>query len=444
MAGINATARAADAGHRVALIERSRIGGTCPTKGCIPSKALIRSAEIAHEARRASEFGIHVGNVEVDFPAVMERVRSIIDRGSNGARGYLESLASVDLIDGEARLTGPTSVMVAGRELSAPKILLATGAEPSVPPIPGLDRVPYMTSDDVLLLTDLPERILVVGGGPIALELGQALSRLGATVTILEVQPRLMPSEEPEIVELLTGYLRDEGIEVLTGVAIKEVRSGPSLAIEHNGTERTVEADALVVATGRRPAVTALGLEDVGVQFARGGVQVDDHLQTSHSSIFAAGDVVGLPFGAFTPVARRMGVSAAENALGLSPHAVDPDVGPRAIFTDPEYAMVGMTEAEARAAGHPVLVGTATPTGGKGRAWGEERGLVKVIIDAETRRILGARILAYHAADLIHPIAIAMNAPDGTLAPILATMHVHPTLGEVVLSAAQRADQATL
>ncbi|MEW6581339.1 MAG: FAD-dependent oxidoreductase [Actinomycetota bacterium] len=439
MAGINATIRAAEAGRRVALVERAMVGGTCPTRGCIPTKAMVRSAEIAHEARRAGEFGIRVTGVEVDFAAVIDRVRGIIDKGSRGARGYLESLDAVELIDGEARLTGPESVRVDGREISAARIVVATGAEPSIPPIPGLADVPHLTSDDVLRLTDLPRRIVVIGGGPIALELGQALSRLGAAVTLVEVLPRLLPAEEPEIVDMLAGYLREEGIEVLTGATVRAARPGPALLVEHGGRERLIEADALLVATGRRPATAALGLAEAGVELDRAGIRVDERLRTTRGSVFAAGDVVGLPYGAFTHVARRMGVAVAENALDLAPQAVEPDLGPRAVFTDPELAMIGMTEAEARAAGHDVAVGTATPSGGKARAWGEERGMVKVVIDARTRRILGARILAYHGADLVHPVAVAMSAPGGAVDPLLATMHVHPTLGEVVLAAAQRA-----
>ncbi len=440
MAGINAVGRAVGDGRRIALIERGKFGGTCPTRGCIPSKALIRSAEIAHEARRAAEFGIRVGSVEVDFAAVMTRVRAIIDKGSNGARKYVESLDGVEIVDGEATFIGTNAVTVDGRELSAPTIVIATGADPTVPPIPGLDTVPYWTSDDLLLrVTELPKHLAMIGAGPIALELGQAMARLGAQVTIVEVAPRMLPDAEPEISDMLRGYLTDEGIEILTGVEIVQVQSGPQIAIRHEGVDRTITADALLIATGRGPALDALALDHTGVDANRKGIAVDEHLQTTQPGVYAAGDVVGLPYGAFTPVARRMGVSVAENALGINPHDVDTDVGPTAIFTDPELTSVGLTEAAAREAGHDVAVGAATFTGGKARAWGEERGMTKVIVDRSTRRLLGAHILAYHGADLIHTLAVAMNAPGGSIDPILTTMHIHPTLGEVVLSAVQRA-----
>ena len=442
MAGINAVGRAAGDGRRIAVVERGLFGGTCPTRGCIPSKALIRSAEIAHQARRAPAFGVRVGSVDVDFAAVMARVRDIVNRGSSSARTYVGSLEGVEILDGEATFTGPNAVTVDRRELSAPRIVVATGAAPTVPPIPGLDAVPYWTSDHLLRATQLPRRLVVIGGGPIALELGQAMSRLGSSVTIVEVLPRLLPSAEPELAAMLHGYLEDESIEILTGAEVIEVSRGPSLAIRHGGRERTLDADAILVATGRAPAVDALALEHTAIRAGRSGVEVNSRLETAEPGVFAAGDVVGLPYGAFTPVARRMGVSVAENALDLHPHDVDTDTGPTAIFTDPELSSVGLTEAAAREAGHDVTTGTSTYSGGKARAWGEERGMAKVVIERGTRRILGAHVLAYHGADLIHPVAVAMSAPGGTVDPLLATMHIHPTLSEPVQAAARQAAES--
>jgi pyruvate/2-oxoglutarate dehydrogenase complex dihydrolipoamide dehydrogenase (E3) component len=443
MAGINAALVAQEAGAMVAVVERGRVGGTCPTRGCIPTKALIRSAEVAHEIARAAEFGIRVGDVEVDFAAVMERVRGIIERGSNATRSYLESLEGLELVLGEARLDGPAAVRVDGRRLEAKRILIATGAEPRRPPIPGLASVPHLTSDDVLELRELPRTLTVIGGGPIALELGQALSRLGSAVTLVEVQPRLLPGEEPELVEALTGMLEEEGLRIIAGAAIDRAERAPDgrprLVGRHDGAELTLDADALLVATGRGPAVEALGLGEAGVAGGRGGIEVDARLRTSQPTVWAAGDVLGPPYGAFTHVARRLGAEVARNALGIDPHDVDPDVGPRAIFTDPELVTVGLTEAAAREAGHGVRVGTATFSGGKARAWGEERGLVKVVAEEGTGRLLGAHVLAYHGADLIHPVVVAMHAGDGTGAPILSAAHVHPTLGEKVKEAVEKA-----
>lgn len=442
MAGMNAAGRAAATGARVAVLERGRVGGTCPTRGCIPTKALIRSAEIAKEIARAEEFGIRVGDVYVDFAAVMERVELIIDRGSRGAQGYLESLEGVDLVLGEASLEDATSVRVGDRVLGAPRIILATGAEPSIPPIEGLEEAGYLTSDSLLRLRALPRRLLVIGGGPIALELGQALQRLGAQVTIVEVLPRLLPSAEPELAEALEGYLADDGMTVLVNTQIERVERSPSgasrMLVTRDGVERWLEGDELLVATGRRPATGRLDLERAGIDHTGRGIAVDARLRTNQISVWAAGDVLGLPYGAFTHVARRQGVSVAENAFDLQAHDVNPDVGPTAIFTDPELVSVGMTEESAEAAGYDVRIGTSSFSGGKARAWGEERGMVKVITDAATRRILGAHVLAYHGADLIHPILVAMQTGDGTGEPIRRAYHVHPTFGEVVKSAVEQ------
>ncbi len=442
MAGINAAGKAVAAGRTVAVVERDRVGGTCPIRGCIPTKALVRSAELAHEVGRAEEFGLRVPSYEVDFAAVMDRVRGIIDRGSSGAQRYLESLEGLSLYFGEASMEAADAVRVNGDVLRAPRVLIAAGAEAQKVPIPGLEEASYLTSDDVLQMSELPPRIVVIGGGPVGLELGQSLSRLGSEVAIVEILESILPDGEPELSEMLAGYLREEGIDLITGVSITGVSASGGLrqvTIEDAGAERVLEAEAVVLGVGRGPALDRLGLDAAGVERTRSGIAVDSRLQTSQPGVYAAGDVLGAPYGAFTHVARRLGVEMTENALGLDPQDVDPDWGPRAIFTDPEIAVVGMTEEEARAAGHEVSVGHATPSGGKARAWGEERGTVKVVLETRTRRILGAHLLLYHGADLLHPIVVAMHAPGGTADPIVAAPHIHPTLGEVVKAAVERA-----
>ncbi len=437
MAGLNTAMRAAEAGKSVAVVERDRVGGSCPIRGCIPSKAIVRSAEIAHEARRASEFGVHVGEVRVDFAAVMERVQAIIDKGAVATRAWLESLEGAELVEGEGRFVDATTVAVGDRRLSAPRIVITTGAVPSVPPIPGLEQTPYMTSNELLELRELPQRLLVIGAGPIALELGQALGRLGSTVTIVEVMPTLLPGAEPELVTVLADQLASEGVEILLGSTIDRVApagAGVRMTITRDGQTSELEADAVLVATGRTPDVEGLNLEAAGVDGDRRGIQVDPRLATTADGVFAAGDVLGRPFGAFTHVARRLGLEVTDNIFGWDVHDVDPDVGPTAIFTDPEIAAIGLTERAARDAGHDVVVGTGAFRGGKARAWGEERGLVKVILSTDGR-ILGAHIAAYHAADLLHPIVVAMQSGDQARQVMRASQHIHPTLGEVVKSA---------
>jgi pyruvate/2-oxoglutarate dehydrogenase complex dihydrolipoamide dehydrogenase (E3) component len=439
MAGINAAGRAAEAGASVAVIERGRVGGTCPTRGCIPSKALIRSAEVAHEIRTAAEYGLHVdpGALRVDMAAVTDRVQRIVDRGSAGATAYLESLESVRLVRGEARFEEPGVVAVGAERLRARRVLVAAGAEPVTLPVPGLEATPHLTSDDVLVMRSLPGRLLVIGAGPVGLELGQALSRLGARVTIVEAAPTLLPDADPEVGEELARLLDAEGIELIADARVERALTGPGglprLTITVDGVTRELEGDALLLGAGRGPAVEALRLEAAGVEGGPAGIPVDARLETSQEGHYAAGDVLGAPFGAYTHVARRLGREAAENALGLDPHDVDPDHGPRAIFTDPEFATIGLTEREARRSGRDVGVGLSRFSGGKARAWGQERGLVKVVADRATREILGGHVLAYHAADLVHPIVVAMGA--GGADPLVGAFHIHPTLGETVQGA---------
>lgn len=440
MAGMNAAATAVAAEASVVVIERDRVGGTCPIRGCIPSKALIRSAEIVHEVRTAAEYGVRVDGVRVDMGAVTDRVQAIIDRGANGARSYLESLPGLRLVIGEARFEEPGVVVVDGERIRAPRVLVATGAEPAAPPIPGLADTPYLTSTDALAIRTLPERLLVIGAGPIGLELGQALGRLGSRVTLVEAAPRPVPGAEPELVDALLEMLRDEGLAIMTGARIERVEphgAGVRMHVTHEGSTTTIDGDALLLGAGRGPALDALAPDVAGVETSRTGIPVDARLQTSAPGHFAAGDVLGPPYGAFTHTARRLGVVAAGNALGVDPHDADPEVGPRAIFTDPELVSVGVSAEAARAAGHDVGVHTSRFSGGKARAWGQERGMATAIVDRAARRILGVHVLAYHASDLIHPVVVAMQADD--VDALLDAYHVHPTLGETVQGAVRAA-----
>ena len=441
MAGMNAAARASEAEASVAVVERDRVGGTCPIRGCIPSKALIRSAEVAHEVRGAAEYGVRVDGFSVDVGAVIGRVQAIVDKGASGARSWLESLPGVRLHMGEARFEEPGVVTVDGTRLRAPRVVIATGASPRPLPIPGLAEAGYLTSDDVLTLRELPQRLLVIGAGPVGLELGQALSRLGSRVTMVEVADRLLPAGEPEVGEALAELLAGEGIELLLGAEIARVGTrpggGPRLVAQHEGRTRELDGDAILLGAGRGPEVEPLRLPAAGVEGGPKGIPVDARLRTSQAGHFAAGDVLGPPFGAFTPTARRLGREAVNNALDIDPHDVSRDDGPRAVFTDPEAVTIGLTEAQARDAGHDVGVATSGFSGGKARAWGQERGVVKAVVNRASRRILGAHVLAYHAADLIHPVAVAMQA--GGADPLLDAIHIHPTLGEPVQRAVRSA-----
>jgi pyruvate/2-oxoglutarate dehydrogenase complex dihydrolipoamide dehydrogenase (E3) component len=440
MAGINAAARAVEAEASVAVIERDRVGGTCPIRGCIPSKALIRSAEIAHEARHAAAYGVHVDGVRVDMGAVIDRVQAIVDRGANGAREYLQSLPGLRLVMGEAAFEEPGVVVVDGERIRAPRVVVATGNRPAPPPIPGLAETPYLTSTDVLVMRELPERLVVIGAGPVGLELGQALARLGARVTLIEAAPRLLAAADPELGDELAGLLREEGIEILLDATVERTArrgEGVRVTVTADGATRELDADALLVGAGWWSDVEALHLDRAGVEGGPKGVPVDARLQTSRGGHFAAGDVLGPPFGAYTHTARALGRAAASNALDQGAHDVGPDHGPAAIFTDPEFVSVGLTETAAREKGLDIGVGTSRFSGGKARAWGQERGLAKAVVDRATHRILGVQVLAYHGADLIHPVVVAIQA--GSAEPLVNAFHIHPTLGEPVQGAVRSA-----
>jgi pyruvate/2-oxoglutarate dehydrogenase complex dihydrolipoamide dehydrogenase (E3) component len=275
---------------------------------------------------------------------------------------------------GEARFEGPGVVAVDGERLRAPRVVIATGAAPRPLPLPGLEEAGYLTSDDVLTLRELPERLLVIGAGPVGLELGQALGRLGSRVTMVEVADRLLAGGEPEVGEALAELLAGEGIELLLGAEVARVETrpdgGPRLAVEHDGRALALDGDAILLGAGRGPLVGPLRLEAAGVGGGPKGIPVDARLRTTQDGHYAAGDVLGPPFGAFTPTARRLGREAVDNALDLDPHDVSRDDGPTAIFTDPEAVTIGLTEAQAREAGHDVGVATSGFSGGKARAWG--------------------------------------------------------------------------
>jgi pyruvate/2-oxoglutarate dehydrogenase complex dihydrolipoamide dehydrogenase (E3) component len=374
MAGLDAMDRAVAAGRTVAVIARDRDGGTGPIRGGgIPSTALIRNAEVARESRRAAAFGIRVGGVEVDLAAVTERVRGIIDTGATETRRWVESLATVELIAGEASFVSPTEVRVGERTVRAPRIVIATGAAPSMPPAgarcdpapderrcPSAHRAPHAAG------RHRPR--------PIALELGQALARLGAPVTTMEVQPRLLPSENPEIVHALREFLAGEGLGIHTGTRMARTAAlgcgGVRVVVTERDASRAIDADAPLVATGRAPIVAPLDLAAAGLEDSAHGIRADGCLETSHAGIDAVGDVSGGPWGQFTRVARGLGVEVVEQALGLGRHDVRTDIGPDAVLTDPELASIGLTEQAARKAGHTVPAGFVGFAGGTARTWG--------------------------------------------------------------------------
>lgn len=419
---------------RVALIERHRMGGDCLNTGCVPSKALIRSARLLAEARNSRKFGIERLDATFDFTQVMERVRSVIAKVEPHDSVERYTGLGVDVIQGDATLVSPWEVEVDGRRLSARSLIIASGARPLVPELPGLDQVAYLTSDTVWNLREVPQRLVVLGGGPIGCELAQCFARFGSQVALVEMAPRLLPREDPDAARELTDRFASEGITVATAhkaVRVEPMANGGRLVCNAGGEERAYEFDQVLVCLGRKANVEGFGLSELGVRLTpRGTIEADGLLRTNLPNIHVCGDVTG-PF-QFTHVAAHQAWFASVNAL-LAPFwsfEVDYRVIPWATFTDPEVARVGLSEDEARTQGIAVEV-TRFDLSELDRAIADstDHGFVKVLTAPGGDRILGALIVGDHAADLLAEFVLAMKHRIG-LNKLLGTIHTYPTMSE--------------
>ena len=433
-AGLVSSYIAAAVKAKVVLIEKHKMGGDCLNTGCVPSKALIRSAKMLAYGRRAAEFGLNQSETAFDFAAVMERVQRVIKQVEPHDSIARYTGLGVECLIGEARITSPYTVEVNGRVLTTRSIIIATGASPFVPPIPGLKEAGYLTTDTLWELRDKPERLVVLGGGPIGSEMTQAFARLGCQVTQVEMAPRLMIREDSEVSALIRERFEAEGVRVLTDHAAKQVviENGEKiLQCEHQGAQVCIPFDQIIVAVGRKPNVKGFGLEELGVRLSeRGTVEADPFLRTSIPTILCAGDVAG-PY-QFTHTAGHQAWYAAVNALFSSFKAfkVDYRVIPWCTFTDPEVARVGLSEEEARQQQVPFEV-TRYPLEDLDRAIAdsEAHGWVKILTIPGKDRILGVTIVGPHAGDLLAEYVLAMKHGIG-LNQILGTIHIYPTLAE--------------
>ncbi len=450
-AGLIAAYIAATVRARVTLVEQGSMGGDCLNTGCVPSKTLIRSAAVAHTMRQADRFGLTAVTPEVDFPAVMARVRQAV--ATISPKDSMERYRSlgVECVAGRAELRDPHHVAVGDRMLSTRSIVLAAGARPLLPPIPGLADVAPLTSDDVWQLASLPRRLLVLGAGPIGCELAQAFARLGSNVTLMDMAPRLLPREDPDVSEHLARVLTAEGIDIRTGHRAQAVRSAATdpgagvLSAEFDGAPVDFAFDRILVAVGRQPNSENLGLEALGIETGPGGaVAVDKYLRTTCPNVFACGDLAG-PY-QFTHMAAHQAWYASVNALfgRFRRFAVNYDVVPWATFTDPEVGRVGLSETDARESGIPVEVtryalddlDRAVADGDVGGGVPEgSAGWVKVLTAPGRDRILGATIVGPHAGELIGEFVLAMTHGVG-LKGLMSTIHIYPTRMEAAKLAA--------
>jgi pyruvate/2-oxoglutarate dehydrogenase complex dihydrolipoamide dehydrogenase (E3) component/uncharacterized membrane protein YdjX (TVP38/TMEM64 family) len=433
-AGLVTSYIAAAVKAKVTLIEKHRMGGDCLNTGCVPSKALIRSAKFLSQMRRAREFGMKSASADFDFAAVMERVSRVVDTVAPHDSVERYTSLGVECLLGEAKITSPYSVAVNGRTLTTRNIVIAAGARPLVPPIPGIEDVGYLTSDTVWGLRKLPARLVVLGGGPIGCELAQCFARFGSRVTQLEMLPRILIREDPEVSAMVTRALLADGVDVRAGhQAIRFlVEEGRKILVcEHDGAEIRIEFDALLCAVGRIANTSGYGLEELGVPLTKAGtIQTDGYLRTLYPNIFACGDVAG-PY-QFTHTAAHQAWYAAVNALfgSLKKFKADYSVIPWATFTEPEVARVGINETEATAQGIAFEV-SRYDIDDLDRAItdGEARGFVKVLTVPGKDRILGVTMVGEHAGDLIAEFVSAMRHGIG-LNKVLGTIHIYPTLAE--------------
>ena len=438
--GYVAAIRCAQLGLRTAVVEREDLGGVCLNRGCIPSKAMLRSAEVLGLLRSADDFGLRAENVAVDYAAVVQRRDREVAQLLRGVTNLLAGNGVV-VIRGEARLRDGASVEVAstdGEEVVGYRhLIVATGSRAARPPIAGVDLPGVIDSDGALRLEAPPRRVAVIGGGAVGVEWAEIWRAFGSEVTVLEMLPQLVPTEDPEVARELTRAFGKKGIACRVGASVREIRSaadGLEVLATVNGTDEAFRADTVLVATGRRPNVEGLGLERAGVRVEAHGVAVDGHMRTSAANVFAVGDVTGRSL--LAHVASHQGIIAAETIAGRAWHTFDDRIVPAAIFTHPEIASVGLREVDAAAHGVPVRVGRFPfAASGRAHASGETTGFVKIIAAAESGEVLGAHIVGQSAGDLIAEAALAMRL-HATLDDIAATIHVHPTFSEAMLEAA--------
>lgn len=419
--GYELAAEAAREGLSVTLIERDLPGGTCLNRGCIPTKALCRAAEVAVTVADAAEYGVDVSSFTLDYARAAARRDEVVAQLREGVESLL---SGVNFVKGEARFENASTVAVGDELFTAPRIVIATGSAPARLDIPGADLA--ATSDDLLAMTELPRRVAIIGGGVIGMEFASILAAFGTEVTVIEYCKEILPPFDREIAKRLRTALSRRGIKIIVGAAVTAIEPG-KIVYEQKGKTLEVETDLAVMAVGRRPVIPA-GAAEIGLGFDRRGIKVNDMMETSVPGVYAVGDVNGRCLLAHAATAQSMLV------LG---RRVNLDVIPSAVFTLPECSMVGLTEEQCKEADIPYRASKTTfRANGKALAMGETDGLVKMIVNTDTRRVLGCHIMGPHAADLIQEVAtvIAADLPVDT---ITTTVHGHPTLSEAILTAAR-------
>lgn len=429
----------AKAGKRVALVEEKNLGGSCVNFGCTPTKAVIASAHVAHLARRGIDFGLRIPTVEIDFPAVLARAKRILMESRNGLQKDLENTDNPKLFFGSARFEGRDDgafrVAVGNRVVVAGQVVLDTGTRSTIPPIDGLDESDFICAENWLESTELPQHLAIIGGGYIGLEMSQFYRRMGSRVTVIEEGSQVAGHEDEDVARALQRLLETESIEFQLNATVKRVKTddgSATLMLEDGNGLSEIKASHVFVATGRTPNTDDVGLDTIGVRVSeRGIVEANERLATNVEGVWVAGDIRGGPM--FTHTSWDDYRILLSQMTGDGSRTTD-RVVPYAIFTDPQLGRVGMTESEARNSGQEIKVSCYDmKSNGRAREYGETEGFIKVVIDAETERILGAAVLATEGAELVHIYLDLMNA-DAPYTVIRDAIHIHPTLAEAVQS----------
>jgi pyruvate/2-oxoglutarate dehydrogenase complex dihydrolipoamide dehydrogenase (E3) component len=435
-AGPSLAVRLASSGLKTALIEREHLGGTCVNDGCIPTKTLVASARAAHVARHAAEYGVNiVGPVSVDMKVVKARKDKVVAQSVDGLTGWLNGTPNLSLIWGAARFTGPHTLDVAGQVLEAPKIFINVGGRATLPDWPGIDAAPVLTNTSMMQLDTLPEHLLIVGGSYIGLEFAQMYRRFGSKVTVVEYGDRLIAREDPDVSKEVQAILEREGVVFLLSARDAKVNKADDrqihVTLNSNGAARELHGSHLLAAVGRKPNTDELGLQAAGIETdKRGFITTDEQLRTNVEGVWALGDVNG--HGAFTHTSYNDFEIVAANLFDNDPRRTSDRIPAYALFIDPPLGRVGMTETEVRATGRPALVGVMPMSRvGRARERGETQGFMKVLVDAQTERILGAALLGIEGDEVVHLLLDAMAA-DVSYKVIQRAMHIHPTVSELI------------
>jgi dihydrolipoamide dehydrogenase len=445
--GYTAAVRASQLGMKTALTERDRLGGICLNWGCIPTKALLKNAEMLNLFRRSEEFGISHDNLRFDFSKIIQRSRGVADKSEKGV-AFLMKKNNVATFTGSGKLAGKGVVEIydasqkLNETISASRILLATGARARALPGIAFDGRRVISSTEAMILKEVPKSLLIIGAGAIGVEFAYFYNALGTKVTLVEMMPRILPIEDQEVADLLARSFKKSGIQILTESKVSSLNvadEGVEAAIQNaKGESSALKAELALMAVGVTGNVENLGLEQMGVKVEKGQVPVDGNFQTNVPGVYAIGDLIGPPW--LAHVASAEAISAVEGMAGLKERMkVDYDNIPGCTYCQPQVASIGLTEQKAREKGHELKIGKFPfSASGKGRAIGETEGLVKLIFDAKYGELLGAHILGSEATEMIAELGIAKNL-EATCEEILKTVHAHPTLSEAVMEAAASA-----